>query len=108
MELRKENIMNIKILQGYKKETVKRAQKMIDIMLDNPDKIGDREFDNCGEMGDGKDVGFLVMNTLVENNIFFENLPRWTQQYFGRTAWEKWEKDFLEQSSAQQKIDFDL
>ena len=100
--------MIIKALPGYTKTTVKRAQKMLDIMLYDPVKIGDREFDRCGEMGDGEDVGFLVMYTLVNNKIFFEMLPVRTQRYFGLNAWDNWKRDYTEKSTMQTKIELSI
>ena len=100
--------MIIKTLPGYTKTTLKRAQKMLDIMLYDPDKIGDREFDRCGEMGDGEDISFLVMHTLASNKIFFEMLPLRTQRYFGLDAWENWKRDYMEKSTMQTKIELSI
>jgi len=100
--------MIIELLPGYTKTTVKRAQKMLDIILYDSGKIGDREYDQCGEMGDGEDVGFLVMYTLVNNKIFFEMLPVRTQRYFGLDAWENWKRDYMEKSTMQIKLEMDF
>jgi len=100
--------MIIKALPEYTKTTVKRAQKMLDIMLYDSDKIGDREYDQCGEMGDGEDVAFLVMHTLMSNKIFFEMLPYRTQRYFGLDAWKNWKRDYTEKSTMQVKLEMDF
>jgi len=100
--------MIIELLPGYTKASIKRAQKMLDFMLYDPDKIGEREFDRCGEMGDGKDVAFLVMHTLASNKIIFEMLPVKTQRYFGLDAWENWKRDYTEKSTMQIKLEMDF
>jgi len=104
----KGHIMFILSLPGYTKATVTRAQKMLDIMLYLPDKIGHREYDQCVEMGDGEDVAFLVMHTLVHHKVFFETLPQKTQIYLGFDAWENWKRDYIEKSTLQTKIELDI
>ena len=70
-----------------------------ELLLNRSDKIGDREYDRCGEMGDGEEVAFLVMHTLASNKIFFEMLPLRTQRYFGLDAWENWKRAYMEKST---------
>lgn len=82
--------MKIIKIANYDSSTICRAQKALDIILTMPHLIGQREFDSCFEMGDGKEVITLIFNCFIVNNITFDKLPWETQSRLGQKWWDKY------------------
>jgi hypothetical protein len=91
---RKEKKMKLRLFippvpYKYRKETIGRACKWLEILLYHPERLGWREAENCFEMHDGAEVAEIVFYTLLKNSISFEQLPGQARRYLSRELFQK-------------------